>query len=497
MTSPDSVQQQQQTGVSGAVTPAQPALRTSGKKTRWSSCNILDVDADVRRLWQFDAQKFLLSREQTARNGEQLPPHLIAKSWGALFQHKLNVAWLPPENVFLRVAQFPMSNAEETRSMVELQLEKLSPVPVTQAVWTMHVLPQTAPQQGAENLQTIIITVVSRDALEQFLGKLEGQGYMADRLELPMLDQLQATRVIGDGAWVYPETRGLANRALVAWWYGGMLRNLAFLTLETGPNRVVSMKDQLVQMTWAGELEGWLTSPPHWHLVAETGPVGNEWQSVLREALDQPIEMAPPVPPRELAALTARRAADGDATNNLLPIEFATRYQQEFVDRLWGRGLLAALVIYGMGLAIFFIALAVFSHVTDGVQAQAQATSQAYTNSIQLTGMLNVLKERETLKFAALDCWEAVAETLPTGLNLDTLSFNDGTKLSLRGTAPADQVMAVTDFYDKLRKWETHGEGEPVQPLFNVSSDEGPRTSLNGGTVTWSFDLDIKPPPKR
>lgn len=464
---------------------------------RWHSCNVLDVAADTRRLWQFDGQKFSLNREQTARNGEQLPSSLVAKSWGSLFQQKLNVAWLPPENVFLRVAQFPTSSPEETRAMVELQLEKLSPIPVTQALWTMHLLPQATPRQGSDNLQTVIVTVVSREAVEQFLGKLETHGYMADRLELPMLDQLQATRITGDGAWVYPEARAAGRRALVAWWYGGVLHNLAFLSLESGPNSLASLKDQLVQMTWAGELEGWLTSPPKWHLVAE-GAVADQWQSALREALDQPIEQTAPVPAQELAALTARRAAQGDPANNLLPPEYATRYQQQFVDRLWGRGLLTGLVLYGIGLAIYFVALTVFSHVTAGVQAQAQGISKEFTNSIQLQGMLKVLKEQETLKFAALDCWEAVAETMPTGLTLDTMNFTDGTKLALRGTAPADQVLAVTDFYDKLRKWETHGEGEPVQRLFDDSGD-GPRTSLNPGgqTVTWTFDLGVKQNLKR
>jgi len=42
------------------------------------------------------------------------------------------------------------------------------------------------------------------------------------------------------------------------------------------------------------------------------------------------------------------------------------------------------------------------------------------------------------LKSAALDCWEAVAETMPTGLTLDTMNFSDfngARHLSLRGTA--------------------------------------------------------------
>jgi hypothetical protein len=463
---------------------------------RWHSCNVLYVGAEARRVWQFDARddQFKLNREHTARNGEQLPPNIVGKSWGALFQNKLNVAWLPPEHVFLRVAQFPMSSPEETRSMVELQLEKLSPIPVTQALWTMHVLPQTAPRPEGENLQTIVVIVVARGVVEEFLGKLEGQGFMADRLELPMLDQLQGTRVSGDGAWVYPEGQGAGDHALVAWWYGGTMQNLGLLALESGPNRMASFKDQLVQMAWAGELEGWLTSPPRWHLVADTA-VSDKWQPVLREALDQPIEVIPPLPAQELAALTAKRAAKAEAGNNLLPPEFATRYRQQFVDRLWGRGLLAALAVYAVGLAVYFVALTVLSHLTDTAETQARGLADSYTNSVQLTGMLNVLKEREDLKFAALDSWKAVAESMPEGLTLETLNFNDGRSISLRGTAPADQVTTIADFYDKLRKWTKKDEKTKKEELlFDPAGGEGPRESLNpgGATVSWSFDLDLK-----
>jgi hypothetical protein len=455
---------------------------------RWHFCNVLDASADARRVWQFDARSeaFNLSRELTARNGDALPPNIVAKSWGALFKSKLNVAWLPADHVFLRVAQFPASTPEELRSMVELQLEKLSPIPVTQALWTMHVLPQEAAPAGAEEakLQTVVVVVVARDVVEEFLGKLEGQGYLADRLELPMLDQLQSTRVAGDGAWVYPETAGLEKRALVAWWYGGVLQNLALLTLDAGPNRIASLKDQLVQMTWAGELEGWLTSAPRWHLV---GDANDPWFDVLRQALDQPVEVVAPVPTQELAAMTAKRAARTELNNNLLPAEFAVRYQQQFVDRLWGRGLLAALAIYAVVLAIYFVALTVFGHLTSNVETAAAGMSQSYTNSIQLKGMLNVLKERETLKFAALDCYKAVAETIPTGFALDSMNFN-GNTLNLRGSAPSEEVTRVNDFFDDMRKWKSG-----TQPLFK-SEAEPPATHLIPGaaTVSWSFDLELR-----
>ena len=155
---------------------------------RWNSCNILQTAPGANRLWQFDAKGggFVLNREH---GGEKLPSGLAAKSWSSLWHKKLNIAWLPPEKVFLRVIELPKSSFEETLSMVELQLEKLSPMPVTQIVWTIHVLPQAS----AENLQTVVVVIAERSAVEEFLGKIEAQGFCPDRLEAPMLDQLEAT----------------------------------------------------------------------------------------------------------------------------------------------------------------------------------------------------------------------------------------------------------------------------------------------------------------
>src|SRR5471032_1933403 len=108
---------------------------------RWNSCNILQVAPDANRLWRFGAKggNFVLDRDQKVPAGGPPPSRLVAKSWSSLWQPKLNVAWLPPESVFLRVVELPKSDFDETLLMVELQLEKLSPIPVTQIVWTMHI----------------------------------------------------------------------------------------------------------------------------------------------------------------------------------------------------------------------------------------------------------------------------------------------------------------------------------------------------------------------
>src|SRR5208283_2001125 len=125
---------------------------------RWHSCNILQIAPDANRLWQFDAKGggFVLNREH---QGPSLPSRFVAKSWSSLWQPRLNVAWLPPENVFLRVIELPKTPFEETLAMVELQLEKLSPLPVAQVVWMIHVLPSSA-----ADLQSVIVVIAERKA---------------------------------------------------------------------------------------------------------------------------------------------------------------------------------------------------------------------------------------------------------------------------------------------------------------------------------------------
>ncbi len=449
---------------------------------RWNSCNVLEHSPDGCRLWHFDGGSFNLNREQTCRAGEPLPPNLVAKNWSSLYQKKLNIAWLPPEHVFIRVAQFPASAPDEARAMVELQLEKLSPIPVTQAVWTMHSV-----AGAAGSMQTIIVVIVARNVVEEFLGKLEGEGYLADRLELPLLDQLQATQIREDGAWIYPVAQSARHTAMVAWWYGGMLHNVDLLMLPALPNRAAGLRDQLMQMAWGGELDGWLTSPPRWHLVMEE-TTATEWQKPLQEGLEQSVEVVPPLPAKELAARTARRAAESAPNTTLLPPEFAARYQQQLVDRLWMRGLGAVLGIYLAGVMIYFIALSFLSYKTNGVEQQAAGLGGAYTNALQLNAQLKVLRERQELKYAALDSWQAVAETMPAGITLNSLNFSGGKKLSLSGSAPADQAGAVIDFSDSLRKFSVRGH-----PLFDTSRNDPPRTQVvPGGGINWSYELELK-----
>lgn len=453
---------------------------------RWHSCNILQAAPDANRLWQFDARSGALHREHSGKPGQPLPGKYVAKSWTSLWQPKLNVAWLPLEKVFLRVIELPKSSFEETLSMVELQLEKLSPIPVTQIVWTLQILPQAS----ADNLQTVIVVVAERKSVEEFLGKLEAQNYLADRLEAPMLDQLEATAATEDGAWIYPAALNGQNAALVAWWFGGALRSLSFIALPPGGDRAKSLQGQFAQLTWAGELEGWLTVQPKFHLVAD-GAVAGEWETILREALNEPVQVTKPLPFQELAARTARRATTAQSSSAaLLPAEFSTRYHQQYVDRLWLRGLFATGILYAISVAVYFCATFLLGIQTGKVEQQVAAISGDYTNALQLKARYDVFKQRQALKFAALDCWQVVAEQLPPGVSLQRLSFANGQSLSLSGTTTSDQINTLFDFNSAMQKAALNG-----QPMFDPHGGDAVNPRNDGrGNVTWNFSLKLQNP---
>jgi hypothetical protein len=241
-------------------------------------------------------------------------------------------------------------------------------------------------------------------------------------------------------------------------------------------------------MAWAGELDGWLKSPPRWHLVAEAG-AAEDWSPLLRQAVDQPVETLAPMPSPQLASLTAKRAAEADPKASLLPPEFAARYQQQFVDRLWMRGLLAVGVLYVVGVVIYGIAVGFANYKTSQVEGQVAALCNSYTNAIQDKARLRILKDRQELKYAALDCWKAVAEHMPEDvLTLDALSLSEGKRLDLNGRATSGHAQDVLNFQAALR----NATNDDNQPLFEPEVLDNNTHVQPDGSVSWGFRLAFK-----
>lgn len=449
---------------------------------RWQSANVLQTNAGGRRLWQLGASgdHFTVQAETTLLINEPCPPVVVDKDWQTLFRPKLNVAWLPPEKVFFRAVQLPSSDPAEVASMVELQMEKLSPLPVTHIVWSVYLLPRLPEKPDA--LQVVIVIIAARSAVEEFLGLLEAAGFLPDRLEAPGLEQLLAAKLNEDGVWIFTGEAG--EPALVAWRYGETIQNLTLVTLVAGPDRGAQLRTQLEQVAWAGEMEGWLTGPLKVHLIASSSEAAY-WETTFKDWAEH-TETIAPVSTKELAALSAERCGSAAPSTSLLPPEYAARYRQQFVDRLWLRSLMSVLALYIMGVLFYFGMLYVFQIKAATVKKDLANMGPDYTNALRDIAQIQILQDREKLKFAALDCWKSVAENLPDSMTVDDMYFQRG-KLELRGTVVAENQQDVGTFNEAMR---TSTDPNHHESLFTDVSP--PTIRINGAKGEWSFNCTLK-----
>lgn len=456
------------------------------KSPRINTCNVLQPGAEKFQLWQFgiSGTEIRPGTVHTGLSDQPLPPELAGKSWNCLWQPKVNLAWMPIDQVFLRVVHLPTREFSEALAMVELQLEKLSPLPVAQIVWSAEAIHTSDPDQ-----LTVIVLIAARNSVEEFLGSLEKQGYLADRLELPALQQLQAQPFEGDGLWLCPIKEGIKEYCLAAWWQNGVLRNLNLLRISAGTEWKKVLLEELTQIAWAGEMEGWCKGIPRIVLVGEPEAV-SVWEPVLAEALGVKIDLQAPLSAPELAAANARRMARAEMSASLVPPEFALRYRQQFVDRLWMRGLGAFVGLYIVGVILYFLVVQVIHFQEYRVETRIAALSTQYTNTMQLKARLQVLQDQVNLKYAALECWKAAATLLPPDLTLTDLSLMQGKTLTIHGNAPADQVNQIIEYNQAMSRYRMDGTNgqflfQKVQP-YNSSSRAGV-----GGLQSWDFTCEL------
>jgi hypothetical protein len=151
------------------------------------------------------------------------------------------------------------------------------------------------------------------------------------------------------------------------------------------------------------------------------------------------------------------------------------------------RGLGALVLVYLVGVVIYFSFLGVAWLRTNSVEKQVASVGNTYTNALQLRARYDVLKDRQELKFAALDCWKLIAEQWPGNATLEGISFVDGQRLTVNGSAPQDSVATLIEFNNDIRKAQADGK-----PLFQEGSDPLGYKVTQGGGVNWDFSVELK-----
>jgi hypothetical protein len=449
----------------------------------FQSCNVLEVTAEGRRLWQFSVGKDSLKATGDLRvePGQTLPKKLVAKEWQTLIRPRLDLGWLPAEHAFIRAVQLPSADAAELPGMVEFQLEKISPLPVTHIVWVAEGIPHPDGKS-----QTALVTIAPRDRVETVLRDLATDGYVADAFDVAILRELRGVMPAGDSVWVLVESQVTSAQALVGWFVGGVWRDVSLFQLPVGAVSATTLVRCLNQTAWAGELDGWLAGlPPVQVRVRPEEAAG--LATALQAWSGQPVQVEARADRSELAAASAQARLKANPTA-LVPDEVSARQRAAFVDRVWMRSLGGVFMTYLLAVFVYLGVLNWKKYQLDELKGNAVGLARQYTNTIQIREQVAVLQEQVGLKFAALDVWQAAVEELPPSLTLTRLDFKKGQQLDLTGTVPADSQSEVTTYSKKLQAAKAN-----QQLLFSkVAVERVDATRAAVGGATWTIKAELK-----
>lgn len=450
----------------------------SKRGSRENLCHLLLDSGGTERLMPFERAKdgVKAGAEVAVAAGVALPKKLVARDWQLLVQPRIDLAWLAGGGVCLRLAEFPTTDRGELASMVELQLEKLSPLPPAQVVAGFEVL-----EELPGGVAQVLVVIAARGEVEARIEALRGRGLVVDRLDVALAREVIA-QVVEEGLWIVQDPEGAPGLVAAAWRIGGRWRRVDVLRLPEGALAGATLVDALNRMAWAAELEGWLEALPVVRLVAEAG-LAEVLEPALAEWTGRAVDRRLPRGVAATAADSAREALAGRGAT-LVPGEMKERNRQAFIDRLWIRGLGTLGVVYLIGTLGY---LAWLNHKKEELSDDRVALkllAQHYTNALRLKDQVMILEEQVNLRFAALDCWKAAAEKLPASMTLTSMNFVRGKTLRLDGLVDPSSREDVTRYNSELAAVEVRD-----QRLF--SSVKPAQVTVRGSSAVWNFELEL------
>ena len=161
--------------------------------------------------------------------------------------------------------------------------------------------------------------------------------------------------------------------------------------------------------------------------------------------------------------------------------------RQQFLDGLWMSFIGAVVVLYIVGVLVYFGFVQVASYRHGNIQDQIVGLGPTYTNTVQLRERLKVLQDTLELQYAALDCYKSAADTMPSELTLNSMTFERGRKVTFFGTAGSEDWGRINEFNSKLLDYAARG-----QKLFSKVNPPNSILAPGQSARNWNFSCDLK-----
>ena len=419
----------------------------------------------------------LMTRGDAQVEGE-LVAKLKAKCSG--IHGRLCVA-LPTEQILLRVARLPTTEADEIRGMAELQVDKFSPFPADLMAVSIEVLEQ---KDGGSR---VLIAAAQREHIDK-MGALFNAAEMYPReVDIAILGWW---RLLQDHGEVVAEGRHLilvidedSTELIVS--QGGV--PVMFRAL--GSHRSLSPAEAAAEI--AEEINYTLTTiETEWGAFDATSLRVWHWDASPTEFLERlKAECALPVETRHLEVLPAlseglaRRAADRTPTMlDLAPGQWGqtivSRKARRTMMAIVGSVLLAWLLIFGGCWFALYLRKAELLRIKASVDGLKQPRAMVQ----KLKSQVETLNRYASRSDSPIECLMVISTRLPGGVDLTSFSYKKGESVNLRGDADMDEPI-----YDFFKNLESEGLFKEVKP-------EGVTVQQRSGKQVSQFRLTLMLP---
>lgn len=448
----------------------------------YSSCNITTKKSGATWLHSFIAKgkSFQLVRSLSANEEEAFPKVKYDKTWRDTFQTNLNIGLLPASEVFFRILELPTNDTSEITEMLELQLEQVSPLPPAQIFWTYEVIGSSS-NATAKQSTTVLVIIAEQKIVYNFIGDLQSRNFYTDRISVENIHQVTSAPQESDIIRLISSDSTDDHECLIQWWIEGELKGISQVSSDSEEQLISQVTQDIRQTFWSGQMEGWIDSlpPVEVQCKVENQSIWNELKTSLEL---ESLRFSEGITPEESLIQSATHFGRGTLLSDLLPEDIRKANSTRQFDSLWMSALGCAVVLYLIGLAAYFVFLNQAKAGLADVDRQIKNISVTYTNALKLDERIRITEEQLKLRYAALETWQKVVESLPAELTFKQFKFTKRETLTLVGSGPRGGNSKVDEYVDYLSA-TADGDGNQIFERVERKNIQNVRN-----TMSWTIE---------